>query len=71
MRAGANTVRTTNPNAIVLCHGGPISMSENTEFSLQYTKSVHGCYGASSVERLPTETAVKEQMARFRAVRMR
>ena len=58
-----------NPDVIVLCHGGPISMPEDAEYVLQRTKGVHGFYGASSMERLPTEIAIREQMEKFKAVR--
>ncbi len=60
-----------NPNVICLCHGGPISMPEDAEFVLQNTEGVHGFYGASSMERLPTETAITEQMKKFKAVRFK
>ena len=65
-----DAAKTVNPNIIVLCHGGPISMPEDAEYVLQNTKAVDGFYGASSVERLPTEIAIKEQMARFKAIRV-
>ena len=60
--------KSVNPDVIVLCHGGPISMPEDAEYVLQRTKGVHGFYGASSMERLPTEIALKEQMEKFKAV---
>jgi predicted TIM-barrel enzyme len=60
-----------NSDVIVLCHGGPISMPEDAEFVLQRVKNVHGFYGASSVERLPTEVAIKDQMAKFKAIRFK
>ncbi|MBX2838242.1 MAG: phosphoenolpyruvate hydrolase family protein, partial [Gammaproteobacteria bacterium] len=47
-----------NPDAIVLCHGGPIAMPEDAEYILKRTKNCHGFYGASSMERLPTEVAL-------------
>jgi predicted TIM-barrel enzyme len=58
-----------NPEIIVLCHGGPISMPEDAQFVLSRTKGVHGFYGASSMERLPVETAITEQIKKFKAVR--
>jgi len=64
-----DAAKTVNPNVIVLCHGGPISMPEDAEYVLQRTKGVHGFYGASSMERLPTEIAIGEQMRKFKAVR--
>jgi len=58
-----------NPDAIVLCHGGPIAMPQDAEFILQRTKHCHGFYGASSMERLPTEIALVEQTKAFKAVK--
>lgn len=65
----ADAARHANPEVICLCHGGPISMPEDAEYVLQRTKGVHGFYGASSMERLPTESAIREQMEKFKAVR--
>jgi predicted TIM-barrel enzyme len=59
-----------NPQAIVLCHGGPIAMPEDAEFVLRRTRGVQGFYGASSMERLPTEVAITEQTRKFKAIRV-
>ena len=48
-------------DAIVLVHGGPVAMPDDAEFVLKNTKNCHGFYGASSMERLPTEVALTEQ----------
>ncbi len=64
-----DAAKAVNPDVIVLCHGGPISMPEDAGYVLQNTTGVHGFYGASSMERLPTEVAIKEQMEKFKAVR--
>ena len=56
-------------DVIVLCHGGPIAMPEDAEFVLKRTRNVHGFYGASSMERLPVETALTQQTQRFKAIR--
>lgn len=64
-----DAARAANPNVIVLCHGGPISMPEDAAYVLQNTKGVNGFYGASSVERLPTEVAITKQMEAFKAIR--
>nr|WP_011583027.1 MULTISPECIES: phosphoenolpyruvate hydrolase family protein [Chelativorans] len=53
---------------IVLCHGGPIAMPADAEFVLSRTKGVAGFFGASSLERLPTETAMTETARAFKAV---
>ncbi len=68
VQAIADTVRSVNPEAIVLCHGGPISMPDDAAYILQRTRNVHGFYGASSVERLPTETAITAQMQTFKFI---
>ncbi|MEE2676326.1 MAG: phosphoenolpyruvate hydrolase family protein [Planctomycetota bacterium] len=56
-------------DVIVLCHGGPIAMPEDAQFVLRQTNNVHGFYGASSMERLPVETALTEQVQAFKAIR--
>ena len=60
-----------NRDAIVLVHGGPVSSPEDAEFILRNTKNCHGFYGASSMERLPTEVALTEQTRRFKAISFR
>ncbi len=66
-----DAAKSVNPDIIVLCHGGPISMPEDAEYVLQRTNGVHGFYGASSMERLPTEVAIKEQMQKFKSIRFK
>jgi predicted TIM-barrel enzyme len=58
-----------NPDAIVLCHGGPIAEPEDAAYVLEHTTGVAGFFGASSMERLPTEVAITETMRRFKAIR--
>ncbi|MDP6544031.1 MAG: phosphoenolpyruvate hydrolase family protein [Phycisphaerae bacterium] len=65
----ADAAKSANPDVIVLCHGGPISMPDDAEYVLNHTRGVHGFYGASSMERLPTEVAIKQQMESFKAIR--
>jgi predicted TIM-barrel enzyme len=60
--AAAKAVR---DEVILLCHGGPIAEPDDAQFILQRCKAVDGFYGASSMERLPTERAIKEQTERF------
>ncbi len=55
-------------DAIVLVHGGPVAMPEDAEFVLKNTKLCHGFYGASSMERLPTEVAMTEQTRAFKRI---
>ena len=64
-----DAAKSVNPELIVLCHGGPISMPDDAEFVLGNTKGVDGFYGASSVERLPSEVAITNQMKKFKSIR--
>jgi len=64
-----DTAKKINPDIIVLCHGGPISEPEDAEYVLQYTKGVAGFFGASSLERLPTEVAIQNQAAKFKSIK--
>jgi predicted TIM-barrel enzyme len=57
-----------NRNVIVLCHGGPIATPEDARTILKACPQCHGFYGASSMERLPTEAALTETTRRFKAV---
>jgi len=58
-----------NKNVIILVHGGPVSMPEDAEYILKNTDNCHGFYGASSMERLPTEKALKNQTMNFKKIR--
>ena len=57
-----------NKDAIILVHGGPVASPEDASFMLNNTANCHGFYGASSMERLPTEGALVEQTQKFKAV---
>ena len=57
-----------NPDAIVLVHGGPVAMPEDADHVLRNTENCHGFYGASSMERLPTEVALTAQTAKFKKI---
>ncbi|PHQ69828.1 MAG: hypothetical protein COB93_07050 [Sneathiella sp.] len=57
-----------NPDVIILVHGGPVSMPEDAQYVLNNTKTCHGFYGASSMERLPTEMALTKQTKAFKAL---
>lgn len=65
----ARAARKVRGDVIVLCHGGPIAMPEDAEYIFNHVPEVDGFYGASSVERLPTEAAITEQIRRFGALR--
>ena len=58
-----------NPDVIVLCHGGPIAEPDDAQYVLDRTRGVVGFFGASSMERLPTEIALTENMRRFKGIR--
>jgi len=61
--------RAARKDVIVLCHGGPIAEPPDAAFILKNCKGVDGFYGASSMERLPTERAIKEQTEAFTRIR--
>jgi predicted TIM-barrel enzyme len=67
MHDGAKEV---NPDVLVLCHGGPIAEPDDAAYVLERTKGVVGFFGASSMERLPTERAMTENMRRFKAIQV-
>ncbi|WP_127489323.1 phosphoenolpyruvate hydrolase family protein [Paenibacillus ehimensis] len=64
--AAATQVR---PDILILCHGGPIAEPEDAAYVLERCPEIHGFYGASSMERLPTERAIREQTQRFVSLR--
>ena len=64
----ADAALKVNKNAIVIAHGGPVSSPEDASYILKHTKNCHGFYGASSMERLPTEIALTEQTRKFKAI---
>jgi predicted TIM-barrel enzyme len=65
INAWAAAAKAVNPDVIVLCHGGPIATPEDAQYILRHCPACHGFYGASSMERLPTETALTETTRRF------
>ena len=66
----ADAARSVREDVIVICHGGPISEPPDAEYILQRTKGCDGFYGASSVERLPAERAIAEQIRSFKSIRL-
>jgi len=66
--AWAKAAIKVNPDILVLVHGGPVSMPDDASYVLQNTENCHGFYGASSMERLPTEVALTEQTKAFKAI---
>jgi predicted TIM-barrel enzyme len=67
IRDAAAAVRS---DIIVLCHGGPIAEPDDADYVLQRTTGVAGFFGASSMERLPTEIAIADTMRRFKEIRV-
>ncbi|MER5709645.1 phosphoenolpyruvate hydrolase family protein [Streptomyces sp. NPDC042898] len=63
-----DAAKRVNPDVLVLCHGGPIAEPEDARYVLEHTTGVVGFFGASSIERLPTERAVTEQTRAFKAL---
>lgn len=61
----ADAVRSVRDDVIVLCHGGPIAMPADAAYVLAGCKGCNGFYGASSMERLPTEVAIRVQVEDF------
>jgi predicted TIM-barrel enzyme len=59
-----------NPDVLVLCHGGPISEPGDAQYILSHTKGIVGFFGASSIERLPTEIAITTCVKRFKEMRV-
>lgn len=58
-------------DVMVLCHGGPIANPTDAQFILDHTEGIVGFYGASSMERLPTEQAIRDQTERFTKLRLK
>jgi predicted TIM-barrel enzyme len=69
--AWAEAALRVKPDTIILVHGGPVAMPADAEFIMQNTSACHGFYGASSMERLPTEVALTEQTRAFKAIKGR
>lgn len=65
----AEAAKAVRQDVLVLCHGGPIAMPEDAKYILEKCPGIHGFYGASSMERLPTETAIKKQVEEFRLIK--
>jgi predicted TIM-barrel enzyme len=65
INAWAEAARSVKPDVLVLCHGGPIAEPQDAQWILSQCPGCHGFYGASSMERLPTEVALTETARRF------
>jgi predicted TIM-barrel enzyme len=68
VQALCDAAKAVNPEVLVLCHGGPISEPEDVRYVLANTKGVVGFFGASSIERLPTEVAITGCVRQFKGL---
>lgn len=68
VQAMHDAAKEVNPDIIVLCHGGPIAEPDDAAYVLEKTTGVVGFFGASSMERLPTEVAISTNMRKFKSI---
>jgi predicted TIM-barrel enzyme len=68
VQAMHDAAKEVNPDILVLCHGGPIAEPEDARYILENTDGVVGFFGASSIERLPTEKAISGQVKSFKSI---
>ena len=66
----ADAAKAVNPDVLVLCHGGPISEPADVRHVLDNTRGIVGFFGASSVERLPTEVAITGCVKQFKGLKL-
>ena len=66
--AWAEAALRVNRDVLVLVHGGPVARPEDADYVMKHTRNCHGFYGASSMERLPVEAALTEQVRRFKRI---
>jgi len=71
VRAILKAAKETRGDVIVLCHGGPIAQPEDARFVLERVEGLDGFFGASSMERLPVETAIKDVTAQFKGIEVK
>jgi predicted TIM-barrel enzyme len=69
VQAMHDAAKKVKPDVLVLCHGGPISEPEDAQYILRHTKGIVGFFGASSIERLPTEIAITGCVKKFKEIR--
>ena len=66
-----DAVRSIGREALVFCHGGPIAEPDDVRYVIDRAPGIAGFFGASSIERLPTEVAITETVRRFKALPLR
>ena len=70
VQAMHDAAKRSQPDILVLCHGGPIAEPEDAQYILDHTEGIVGFYGASSMERLPVEPAIRDRVREFGALRV-
>jgi predicted TIM-barrel enzyme len=70
IQAITDAAKTVRPDVMVICHGGPIAQPADAQYIMDRVKGVDGFYGASSMERLPTEIALTEQVKKFTSLKL-
>ncbi|QSG13589.1 phosphoenolpyruvate hydrolase family protein [Halapricum desulfuricans] len=68
VQAHHDAAKEVNDDVMVICHGGPIAWPDDAEYVLENTEGVVGFFGASSIERLPTEEAIENQAREFKEI---
>jgi predicted TIM-barrel enzyme len=71
IQAMHDAAQRVNRDILVLCHGGPIAEPADAQYILDHTEGIVGFYGASSMERLPVEPAIRDRVREFGALRFR
>ena len=69
VQAMHDAAKKVSKDILVLCHGGPISEPEDAQYVLDHTQGIVGFYGASSIERLPTELAITSCVRKFKTMK--
>ena len=70
VQAIAEAAKKVRPDILVLCHGGPISEPEDAQYIIKHAQGIVGFFGASSIERLPTEVAITGCVRKFKEMRI-
>ncbi len=68
VQAHHDAAKEVNQDVLVICHGGPIAWPDDAQYVLEHTEGVVGFFGASSIERLPTEEAIEAQAREFKEI---
>ena len=66
-----DAAKSVNPDVMVICHGGPIAGPRDVDYIFKNTNGIVGFFGASSIERLPVERAITQQVVDFKAIKMK